>query len=95
MSSPSKRPVITLYRAWFLTYLVDKTGEPKDVTLHELLVRIGSGANLQKIKPVHVGLGTYSATFTIDLPGNHAVDLWYEDHTVLSKPENIRFYSCT
>lgn len=71
----------------------DKSGKPVDVTDSELQFRVGTGANLQKVKPVHVGTGKYNVNFVVPLPGNFPIDLWYEDKSVLTKAVDIRFYS--
>jgi len=72
-------------------YVKDQAGDAVDINHSDLALRVGSGANLQSIRPVRVAKGHYTAPFTVPLPGFFAIDLFYDGKSVLLKPENVQF----
>jgi len=69
----------------------DIMGTLSDVTIQELEFRVGTGSNLQKIRPERISTGKYKAPLKASLPGMQTFDLWYEEKSVLSKAQQVKF----
>jgi len=72
----------------------EKDGSPKELGddhLVDLEMRVGTGNDMQRIKPYRINDATYLGEYKIATPGFYEVDVWYEGHTVLRQPERPYF----
>jgi len=69
----------------------DPLGTLSDVNLQELEFRVGTGSNLVKSRPERISTGKYKAKLKATLPGMLTFDLHYEEKSVLSKAQQVKF----
>jgi len=74
-----------------IVYAKSANGVPHDIDTSELEVRVGQGHSLQKLHPRHIDKGTYEFNFSVDLPGNYPIDVFFEERSVLKEPIRVQW----